>query len=54
MGNLPASRFPRLARLGLQVSGPGDIERFRFGLDALIAGLEALSAAERAVGLATD
>jgi AcrR family transcriptional regulator len=42
---LPAQRFPVLASLAGELSGPGREERFDFGLDAMIAGLEALSAA---------
>jgi AcrR family transcriptional regulator len=43
---LPAQRFPVLAAIAPDLTGPDGDERFRFGLDVLIAGLEALSAAE--------
>jgi AcrR family transcriptional regulator len=39
---LPADRFPALARFTPGMSGYGDRERFEFGLDLLIAGLEGL------------
>jgi hypothetical protein len=42
---LPAERFPVLASVAAELSGPGRDERFDFGLNAMIAGLEALSAA---------
>ena len=40
---LPNDRFPMLASLIDDISGPDGDERFEFGLDVLIAGLEALS-----------
>jgi AcrR family transcriptional regulator len=46
--NLPPDRFPTLTRLQPQMTYPDDLERFRFGIDALLAGLQALSDAERA------
>ena len=57
---LPANRFPVLASIAPEMTGPGDDERFQFGLDTIIAGLEALSAAEikapgpRSVGRLAD
>jgi AcrR family transcriptional regulator len=45
--NLPADRFPAMARVRRHMTGHGDRERFEFGLDAMLAGLEALSDAER-------
>jgi hypothetical protein len=45
---LPADRFPALASIGPDMTGHDDVERFEFGLDVLIAGLEAVSARERA------
>jgi len=41
---LPADRFPVLASVVDDITGPDGEERFEFGLDVLIAGLEALSA----------
>ncbi len=41
---LPADRFPVLASISPDITGPDGEERFEFGLDVLIAGLEALSA----------
>jgi AcrR family transcriptional regulator len=41
---LPPQRFPVLASLAPELSGPGREERFDFGIDVMIAGLEALSA----------
>src|SRR3984885_8853208 len=41
---LPADRFPVLASVVDDITGPDGDERFEFGLDLLIAGLEALSA----------
>jgi AcrR family transcriptional regulator len=43
---LPADRFPVLATIAPDMTGHDSEERFQFGLDAMIAGLEALSAAE--------
>jgi AcrR family transcriptional regulator len=43
---LPADRFPVLASLIGPMTGPGGDERFDFGLDVIIAGLEAVSARE--------
>jgi AcrR family transcriptional regulator len=48
LDNLPSDRFPAMARIRPQMTGHGDLERFEFGLDAMLAGLEALSDAERA------
>jgi AcrR family transcriptional regulator len=39
---LPADRFPALAQVAPAMTGPGEQERFEFGLDLLIAGLESL------------
>jgi AcrR family transcriptional regulator len=41
---LPADRFPMLASLGDHMTGPDGDERFDFGLEVIIAGLEAVSA----------
>ncbi len=41
---LPADRFPVLASVAEEMTGPDGEERFEFGLDVLIAGLEAVSA----------
>jgi hypothetical protein len=41
---LPADRFPVLASVADDMTGPDGDERFEFGLDVLIAGLEAVSA----------
>jgi AcrR family transcriptional regulator len=41
---LPADRFPVLASVAEDITGPDGDERFEFGLDVLIAGLVALSA----------
>ena len=41
---LPADRFPVLASVVDGITGPDGDERFEFGLDVLIAGLEAVSA----------
>jgi AcrR family transcriptional regulator len=43
---LPADRFPVLASVVDDVTGPDGDERFEFGLDVLIAGLEAVSAGQ--------
>ena len=43
---LPADAFPALASISADLSGADDDERFRFGMDMIIAGLEALSAAQ--------
>lgn len=43
---LPAERFPVLASIAAEMTGADGDERFEFGLSVLIAGLEALSAAE--------
>jgi AcrR family transcriptional regulator len=47
LNNLPPDRFPAMARIRPYMIGHGDLERFEFGLDAMLAGLEALSDAER-------
>ena len=41
---LPADRFPVLASIAADMTGPDGEERFEFGLDVLIAGLESVSA----------
>jgi AcrR family transcriptional regulator len=46
--NLPAERFPTISRMHRTLTEPDDTERFRFGIELLVAGLEALSDAERA------
>jgi AcrR family transcriptional regulator len=43
---LPADRFPAIASVAEDMTGPDGEERFEFGLDVLIAGLEAVSARE--------
>jgi AcrR family transcriptional regulator len=48
LDNLPPDRYPAMARIRPHMTGHGDRERFEFGLDAMLAGLEALSDAERA------
>ncbi len=40
---LPAARFPVLASIAADMTGPDDVERFEFGLTALIAGFEVMS-----------
>jgi hypothetical protein len=40
---LPADRFPVLASIAEEMTGPDDVERFEFGLTALISGFEAMS-----------
>jgi AcrR family transcriptional regulator len=45
---LPAASFPVLASIADDMTGPGEEERFQFGLATLIAGLEALSDSEKA------
>lgn len=42
---LPADRFPVLASIAEEMTGPDDVERFEFGLTALISGFEAMSRA---------
>jgi AcrR family transcriptional regulator len=46
--NLPADRFPTIARMHEVLTEPDDQERFSFGLQMLLAGLESLSDAEKA------
>ena len=41
---LPADRFPVLASIAADMTGPDGEERFEFGLDVLIDGLESVSA----------
>jgi hypothetical protein len=41
-GRLPAERFPVLAQVAPTMAGHGEDERFEFGLDVLLAGLEAI------------
>jgi AcrR family transcriptional regulator len=48
LDNLPPDRFPAMARIRPYMTGHEGVERFEFGLDAMLAGLEALSDAERA------
>lgn len=43
---LPPDRFPVLTSLGPDMTRPDSDERFRFGIETMIAGFEALSAAE--------
>jgi AcrR family transcriptional regulator len=40
---LPADRFPVLASIAADMTDPDDVERFEFGMTALIAGFEAMS-----------
>jgi AcrR family transcriptional regulator len=40
---LPAERYPVLASIAPDMTGHDDVERFNFGLDVLIAGLEAVN-----------
>jgi AcrR family transcriptional regulator len=40
---LPTDRFPVLASIAADMTGPDDVERFEFGLTALIAGFETMS-----------
>jgi len=46
--SLPPDRYPVLAAIAPEMTGPDGDDRFEFGLNALIAGLEAISAAEKA------
>jgi Tetracyclin repressor-like, C-terminal domain len=46
--SLPADRYPVLTAIAPDMTGAADDERFEFGLNVLIAGLEAASAAEKA------
>lgn len=46
--SLPADRYPVLTAVAPDMTGPDGDDRFEFGLSAIIAGLEALSAAEKA------
>jgi AcrR family transcriptional regulator len=45
---MPPDRFPVLTSIAPAMFDHGEEERFKFGLDVLIAGMEAVSAAERA------
>jgi AcrR family transcriptional regulator len=47
---LPAERYPVLASIAPDMTGHDDTERFSFGLDVLIAGLEAVNARVRDSG----
>jgi AcrR family transcriptional regulator len=47
---LPAERYPVLASIAPDMTGHDDAERFSFGLDVLIAGLEAVNARVRDSG----
>ena len=47
---LPADRYPVLASIAPDMTGHDDVERFNFGLDVLISGLEAVSARIRDPG----
>lgn len=40
---LPADRYPVLASIAPDMTGHDDVERFSFGLDVLISGLEAVN-----------
>jgi AcrR family transcriptional regulator len=45
---LPADRYPALTAIADDMTGPDSNERFAFGLDLILDGLEATSAAEKA------
>src|SRR5580704_7371611 len=47
---LPADRYPALTAIADDMTGPDSNERFAFGLDLILDGLEATSAAEKAAG----
>jgi AcrR family transcriptional regulator len=47
---LPANRYPVLASIAPDITGHDDVERFNFGLDVLISGLEAVNARVRDSG----
>jgi hypothetical protein len=47
---LPADRYPVLASIAPDMTGHDDVERFSFGLDVLISGLEAVNARVRDPG----
>jgi len=47
---LPANRYPVLASIAPDMTGHDDVERFNFGLDVLIGGLEAVDARIRESG----
>ena len=47
---LPADRYPVLASIAPDMTGHDDVERFNFGLDVLISGLEAVNARVRDSG----
>ena len=47
---LPAERYPVLASIAPDMTGHDHVERFSFGLDVLIAGLEAVGARIRETG----
>src|SRR6185437_12599955 len=47
---LPANRYPVLASIAPDMTGHDDVERFNFGLDVLISGLEAVNARIRESG----
>jgi hypothetical protein len=40
---LPPDQFPVLASVATDMTGPDGAERFRFGLDVILSGLEAVS-----------
>jgi AcrR family transcriptional regulator len=48
--SLPADRYPVLASIAPDMTGHDDVERFNFGLDVLISGLEAVNARVRDPG----
>jgi AcrR family transcriptional regulator len=48
--SLPPDRYPVLAAIAPAMSGPDGDDRFEFGLNVIIAGLEAASASETAAG----
>jgi hypothetical protein len=46
--SIPPGRYPVLTAIAPDMTGADDDERFEFGLDLIIAGLEAVSLAEKA------
>ena len=48
--SLPPGRYPVLTAIAPDMTGADGDERFEFGLNVLIAGLEAASATDRAGG----
>ncbi|HEX6472740.1 MAG TPA: TetR/AcrR family transcriptional regulator [Streptosporangiaceae bacterium] len=46
LAGLPADRFPTLVSMVESLTGPGDEERFEFGLDLIVRGLASYAAAD--------